>query len=119
VQPERREDEPTDVDSFNQEVGSNVHAAMVKRGVKGIEIAKLLELEPQSLSARLHGRTPFKAHELRVIAERLGVHPGEFFGGVTEGAYNPRCVDLSVVPQVGQMSLPLGSFAPSLELVNS
>ncbi len=68
-----------DAEALNQEVGSNVHALMTKRGVKGVEIARLLELEPQTLSARLHGKTPFKAHELLVIARRLDVEPAAFF----------------------------------------
>ncbi len=108
-----RQDEPTDSDALNQEVGSNVHALMAKRGVKGTEIAKLLGLEPQSLSARLHGKTPFKAHELAAIADRLQVEPGILFSKV------PRILVVSNAQDVVyEPTLPgFDSFARTLELV--
>jgi transcriptional regulator with XRE-family HTH domain len=43
------------------------------------------------------------------------------FGGVTEGAHNPRYVNVTgVTTPVGQMELPLlDRIAPGLELVNA
>jgi len=42
------------------------------------------------------------------------------FGGVNEGAHNPRYVNFTLVsPLPGQMSLPLNIIAPGLELVNA
>jgi transcriptional regulator with XRE-family HTH domain len=40
------------------------------------------------------------------------------FGGVTEGADNPRCVDLTLVPHQGQMALPYDSMSWRPEFVN-
>ena len=46
---------------------------MVRAGLRQIDLAKVLDITQQSMSARLNGRVDFTITELELVAERIGV----------------------------------------------
>jgi transcriptional regulator with XRE-family HTH domain len=94
----RNANSATDQASMNGRIGRAVAAAMKARGAKGTEIARLLAISSASLSARLNGHTPFRADQLLVIGDYLGVDAGQFLS------------DAPVLPLSGQVE---HDFVPS------
>lgn len=53
--------------------------AMLARGLKQCDIAKIAGLGDSSLSARLHGKAEFTAGEMLRIGQALGLQADEYF----------------------------------------
>ena len=44
------------------------------------EAADELGISRSTLSRKVNGHTPFKAHEIRILADIMGIHPAELLG---------------------------------------
>lgn len=53
--------------------------AMLAKGLKQRDLAKIAGIGDSSLSARLHGRAEFTAGEMLKIGQALGLQPDEYF----------------------------------------
>ena len=62
-----------------------IRSYMALRGLNQKELAKKLGIVPASLSARLTGKTQFKADEIVQIAQILSVTPNDLLGDSTTG----------------------------------
>ncbi len=60
-------------------IGRMIRILMKVRNVSVNDIAGLLGISAAQVYNRLNGKTDIAAHELRAIADRLDVNPGEFF----------------------------------------
>jgi transcriptional regulator with XRE-family HTH domain len=67
-----------DQPDLNRRVGRAVAAAMKARGANGRQICAVLNLSKAQVSARLNGHTPFRADQLILVGEYLGVDAGQF-----------------------------------------
>lgn len=63
----------------SEEIGANVRGEMARRQVRQQEVAARLGLTQPAVSARMAGRTPFRAGELAQLAELLGVPVARFY----------------------------------------
>jgi transcriptional regulator with XRE-family HTH domain len=62
-----------------QRVAENARAEVARSGLAQSSLAATLGLKQQSLSRRLHGRTPFSVDEAFAVADLLGVPASEIF----------------------------------------
>ncbi len=53
--------------------------AMLARGLKQQDVAKIAGIGDSSLSARLHGRAEFTAGEMLKIGQALGLQPDDYY----------------------------------------
>jgi transcriptional regulator with XRE-family HTH domain len=63
---------PRDRRTFDEELGEAVHQVLWRRRIKQTEFAgRVLGITQSALSAKLHGRRPFYAGEVSLIAHAL------------------------------------------------
>jgi hypothetical protein len=90
-----------------------VRAVMGARNIKAVDLAKALDVTPQTLNNKLHSRTEFKANELVGLAEGLGVPISDLVAWAADGS-----APIILVPGInGQMELALFLAPAPLVLV--
>jgi len=72
-------------------IGSKVRGRMAEKNVTQEVVAHVLGMEQQSVSKRLSGQRPFKAHELFQVADLLGISVSAMLDDMTlrPGPGNP------------------------------
>lgn len=60
-------------------ISANVRAELSRAGIRQHAVGALLALSQSAVSARLRGETPFRADELALLADRLGVPVARFY----------------------------------------
>lgn len=60
-------------------IAAEVRAELARQKKTQREIGDILGLPQQSVQQRLNGKTPFRAEELAVLADALGVSVSSFF----------------------------------------
>lgn len=103
-----------ETDELDREIGSNIAAWLRKKGVTSKDAAGWIGVHPSKFSDRLHGRTAFKAHEVKVIADRLNVPVEHFYGDFTLRTELMVVTDDYALPT--QNPLPFGP-PPALAIV--
>lgn len=56
-----------------------IRQQMLARNITQRDLARVIDLDPSGLSARLRGSRDFRVSELEAIAEALGMHLSELF----------------------------------------
>jgi transcriptional regulator with XRE-family HTH domain len=107
-------------DSLSARVAAEVRSQAAKRGLKQVDIARLLGMSQPQVSLRLRGKVPFRLEEIDVLARHFGVDAAELMPPrpqVADGADRLPRLDLNQQP-FGWMSAQLGGgsvvplFAP-------
>ena len=80
---------PLDQRPFHERVAANVRAEMARVGVTQGQLATVLGITQQSVSAKRRGETPFTLNDLDRIAPVLGMTVIELIQG-TRGPRGPR-----------------------------
>ena len=67
-------------------IAANVRAEVARTRTSQATLAAILNLSQPSISRRLHGATPFSAHELATIATHLDIPVNTFYQHTTTAA---------------------------------
>jgi Zn-dependent peptidase ImmA (M78 family)/transcriptional regulator with XRE-family HTH domain len=76
------------VATTNHEIGARVKSLLEDHGVPRHEVSELLDIDPSGLSRALNGERMFKAREIALIAERLGISTSVILEGAPSGSSN-------------------------------
>jgi hypothetical protein len=67
--------------TLDQRISQEVRALMGRYNVSQMRLAEWLGLNQTAVSARLNGRTDWKARDIERVAEGFAVHPAQLMGG--------------------------------------
>ncbi|WBL18760.1 helix-turn-helix domain-containing protein [Citricoccus sp. NR2] len=82
--------------SYIRQLRANIVAELSKNEMSQTEAGRLLGLPQASFAGRLKGRTPFRIHELLILAHALDVSVDALLHGVEEEWQADQTDDLAV-----------------------
>lgn len=93
--------------SLSARVAAEVRSQAARRGLRQVDLAKLLEMSQPQVSLRLRGKVPFRLEELDVLAQHFGIDAAELMPPrpqVADGADRLPRLDLNQQPFVYETS---------------